>query len=990
MAMKRDEYDPRARVTLLADGSSQAGGGTAAAPSEIPPPPRGINVKTGDGQLTIEWEPVPGTLFYNIYFKTSKGVTKEGKEFDRFRYDAVGMERFKTKIGVTKENGNLIDTAAPPFLHTDLANGTCYHYVVTAVTKTGESPESEEVMAIPTPYCCVLQFGTEGYDDGEFKSPTGIALDPEGNIYIADTDTHSIQKFDKKGTFLARWGDEPGEAEGQFYYPRGLACNSQGDLFVVDANNHRIQKFDKDGNFLTVWGKFGFAWKGASQGVFDNPWGIAVDKDDNVYIADTLNNRIQKYTPDGEPILMWGKEGAFDGAFFYCRDVAIDFAGNVYVTDEINNRVQKFDSRGNFLAKWGKEGNGPGQFNGPWGITVDALGNVYVADTNNHRIQKFSGNGTFLCQWGNRGNTIGQFNFPYGVAVDREGFVYVVDSGNARVVQFAPMESHQTPVRTDQASTELPAPASITAKAGDSEVTLGWLDVPGAASYNLYFHTQSPVTPATGTCVEGVTAPYTHVGLENETPYHFILTAVAADGKESAPSPEVEATPSMIDMAAPQNPYMIINHGAFMTNLHDVIVTLSANDVDSGVTGFYLSETAMAPTATTPGWVEVEPVGKFGSTVPYTLSPGDGLKTVYAWFKDGGGNISAPGTNSILVNTSGYVSVAAWGKPGSGAHLLQGGEFGTPSFGLACDQNGDLYVVDAGNSRVQKFDHAGNFIHLWGMFGTAPSNFQNPTCIAVDDKGVVYVADTANHRLQRFDARTGSYLSKWGRQGGGDGQFNAPWGVAVDNKRGYVYVVDSANFRVQKFDRSGEFVMVWGSFGNADGQFYFARGIAVDENDGAVYVVDMGNHRIQKFDTSTNFIPQLLGKWGTKGQEPGQLWNPWGVACDRDGFLYVTDAGNHRVQKFDRDGNFETQWGGFGGAPGQFNFPYGITVDRRGSVFVLDSSNFRVQQFMPSDEGELNLREQAEATESESSALSENKAAKPEPEGTHLWSTPKQ
>jgi sugar lactone lactonase YvrE len=133
-----------------------------------------------------------------------------------------------------------------------------------------------------------------------------------------------------------------------------------------------------------------------------------------------------------------------------------------------------------------------------------------------------------------------------------------------------------------------------------------------------------------------------------------------------------------------------------------------------------------------------------------------------------------------------------------------------------------------------------------------------------------------------------------------------------------------------------------------------------------------------------------LGTWGTKGQEPGQFWNPWGIAIDRDRFLYVTDAGNHRIQKLDRDGNFETQWGGFGGSPGQFNFPYGIAVDRRGAIFVLDSSNFRVQQFMPADEGELQLREQAEVAESESSALLEKKSMAQDAEGTHLWSTPKQ
>src|SRR2546428_4390568 len=134
----------------------------------------------------------------------------------------------------------------------------CYHYVVTAVTKNGESPESGEVMGIPASYVCVMHFGTEGYDGGEVKSPTGVALDREGHIYVADTDTHTIQKFDKDGTFPIRLGYEAGDAEGQFYYPRALACTSQRHLIVIDAKNHRIQKLDKDGNVLPILGEVRF------------------------------------------------------------------------------------------------------------------------------------------------------------------------------------------------------------------------------------------------------------------------------------------------------------------------------------------------------------------------------------------------------------------------------------------------------------------------------------------------------------------------------------------------------------------------------------------------------------------------------------------------------------------------------------------------------------------------------------------------------------
>jgi DNA-binding beta-propeller fold protein YncE len=428
--------------------------------------------------------------------------------------------------------------------------------------------------------------------------------------------------------------------------------------------------------------------------------------------------------------------------------------------------------------------------------------------------------------------------------------------------------------------------------------------------------------------------------------------------------------PVLIDITAPQNPYAVIKHGAFKTNSPDVDVTISATDLDTGVCAYLISESPLTPMAGTPGWVEVTSAIKFGATIPFILSPADGQKTIYVWFKDIGNNVSTPATATILVNTSGYLCVSKWGKPGRGASLLHGGEFMAPMYGLTIDQQGSLFVVDNGNNRIQKFDNAGNFIILWGNFGSANANFHNPTGVACDGKGDVWVVDTNNHRVQKFDGKLGGYMMKFGSRWNGEGQFNAPWGIAVDRVRGYLYVVDSANFRVQKFDMTGEFIMAWGSFGNGDGQFYFPRGVAVDQEDGSVYVVDMGNHRIQKFDTSTNVLPQLLTKWGGSpaaghassplAQEAGQLRSPWGITVDGAGDVYVTDTGNHRVEKFDREGNFITQWGGFGNGDGQFNFPYGIAVDARGSVFVVDSGNTRVQQFMPAEEGSERLQDEVE------------------------------
>ncbi|MBM4126998.1 MAG: 6-bladed beta-propeller [Nitrospira sp.] len=947
-------------------------GDSVAEEDELPSAPANVHAKAGNGRITITWDPVPEAMYYNLYFQTTKGVQIKFSELTR---PIASADDFKTVIGVKKDKATCLEGATSPFVHDDLANGTCYHYVVTVVTPKGESLESQEVMAIPSPYLLAMVIGQEGVGDGEFSSPTGIALDKDGNLYVADTDNHSIQKFDKAGKFLARWGSEPGSQEGQFYYPRGLAVGPDDVVYVADSGNNRVQKFDLEGNVQKAWGKFGFAWRGADMGKFDVPWGLATDQEGNVYVSDTSNARIQKFQSDGQPLLKWGRDGSFDGAFFFPRGVAVDFVGNIYVADESNNRIQKFDPRGSFLTKWGREGSGPGQFKSPWGIACDALGNVYVVDSGNHRVQKFDGNGTFLCAFGNRGKTDAQVNFPYGIAVDKQGCVFVVDSGNGRVLKYVPTEEEQNRGKQEPAQAHMEGgaqpPRSVAVKAGDTEVFLSWMDVPGAVSYNLYFSTAPQLTPQGATKIEGVTNPYTHTGLTNDTPYFYAITASFEDETESGLSEEVTAMPVLIDITAPQNPYAVINHGAFMTNSPEVVVTVSANDVDTGVAAYFVSESPLTPMAGTPGWVEVTPALKFGATVPFILSPGDGQKTIYAWFKDVGNNVSTPAGATILVNTSGYLCVAKWGKPGRGASLLHGGEFMAPMYGLCIDQQGALFVTDNGNNRIQKFDHAGNFIILWGNFGAANANFHNPTGIACDGKGDVWVVDTNNHRVQKFDGKLGGYLMKFGSRGNGEGQFNAPWGIAIDRVRGFVYVVDSANFRVQKFDMSGEFIMAWGSFGNGDGQFYFPRGIAVDQSDGSVYVVDMGNHRIQKFDTSTNVLPQLLTKWGGSAeaghassplaQEAGQLRSPWGIAVDGAGDVYVSDTGNHRIEKFDREGNFISQWGGFGNGDGQFNFPYGITVDTKGSVFIVDSGNTRVQQFMPADEGSERLQEEAEA-----------------------------
>ena len=206
--------------------------------------------------------------------------------------------------------------------------------------------------------------------------------------------------------------------------------------------------------FVVGWGTLGI-----SDGQFDKPHEISVDPSGNVYVADTGNNRIQKFSSNGTFIAKWGTtcdlrlnvgctnsstlasslldEG--DGQFNSPSSVAVNpSSGNVYVADTGNNRIEEFTSSGIFIKKWGSSGSADGEFIGPTGIAVSvSSGNVYVADYGNNRIQVFKRDGTFITVWGSSGFGAYQFNGPKSIAVDpSSGEVYVTDIFNNRIQSF--------------------------------------------------------------------------------------------------------------------------------------------------------------------------------------------------------------------------------------------------------------------------------------------------------------------------------------------------------------------------------------------------------------------------------------------------------------------------------------------------------------------------------------------------------------------------
>ena len=214
-------------------------------------------------------------------------------------------------------------------------------------------------------------------------------------------------------------------------------------------------------------------------------------------------------------------------------------------------------------------------------------------------------------------------------------------------------------------------------------------------------------------------------------------------------------------------------------------------------------------------------------------------------------------------------------------------------------------------------------------FSIVKKGWNLPQQIAADDEGNIYVVDTGNSRIQKF-TNNGEFLSSWGTEGFEDGQFQHSTGIVIYENN--VYVVDEELDIVQKFDNDGNFILKWGGTGNENGEFNEPQGITIDSN-GIVYVADSKNHRIQQFTTDGEF----LSSFGKYGFGDGKLKIPVDVAVHGD-FIYVSDPGNYKIEKYNSDGivleSFDYKFGGFPVRPG------GLTVDPNGDIYFVDAAKY--------------------------------------------------
>jgi DNA-binding beta-propeller fold protein YncE len=263
-----------------------------------------------------------------------------------------------------------------------------------------------------------------------------LAIDPQGNLWVPDAQAHQFQVFTPDGTFVEAWGT-PGSGDGELnliasgYSYGAAAFDADGNLYVADTGNHRIQKFGPDRNFITAWGS-----QGAEDGQFLRPLTVAVDGRGRVFVGDDLRSDVQVFDSDGGYLATWGGKDAREGRLNGPSGITFDEEGNVWVADFNSNRVLQFSPEGEFLTAWGEYGSNEGELFEPQSLAVDAQGRVYVTEFGNYRVQVFDGEGKILAAWGESGRGEGQFDGIYGIVLDDAGHVYVSELLGKRVQKF--------------------------------------------------------------------------------------------------------------------------------------------------------------------------------------------------------------------------------------------------------------------------------------------------------------------------------------------------------------------------------------------------------------------------------------------------------------------------------------------------------------------------------------------------------------------------
>ena len=645
--------------------------------------------------------------------------------------------------------------------------------------------------------------------DATIGSPLGVVSDAAGNVYFSGL--NCVFKLGPNGALTRVAGNthpgytgDGGPATGaELNSPGGVALDNAGNLYIADTMNYRVRKVSPGGSISTVAGNgaVGFSGDGglATSAKLSAPTGVAVDSAGNLYIADTMNDRVREVSASGiiGTVAGGGTSGLGDGGpatsaqLSAPSGLAVDGAGNLYIADTGYNRVRRVSPNGTIntvagagsASYWGDGGPAvSAQVSNPGGVFVDGAGNLYIADMGNNRVRKVSASGiiTTIAGSGTGGYsgdggpaTSAQLNAPQGAAMDSAGNLYIADSGNNLVRKVSP----------DGIIATVAGNASCCLPLGDG----------GPAAFAQLSAPQGVAVDSGGSLYIGENG----AGRVRKVWPGGIITTVAGTGSYGFSGDGGAATEAQLShlsglaLDSAHNLYIADygNSRIRMVSFGGLITTIAG---DGSNIPLYTGDGGLATAAqlNLPSGVAVDMDGNL-----YIADAGDHrVRRVSA-----GGFIATVAGNGVV----GY---SGDGGPATNAQL------DAPAF-VAVDNAGNLFIADTYNNRVRKVSLtgiittvAGNGVQGYsGDGGLATSASLNwPEGVAVDGAGNLYIADRGNNRV-RWVSPTGiiTTVAGTGALGySGDGglatsaQLNGPYGLAIDSA-GNIYVADSGNGAVR-------------------------------------------------------------------------------------------------------------------------------------------------------------------------------------------------
>ncbi|MEK6248059.1 MAG: NHL repeat-containing protein [Planctomycetales bacterium] len=272
-----------------------------------------------------------------------------------------------------------------------------------------------------------VSWGRRGITDGRLQKPRAMAIDASNRLYIVDMMAR-IQIFNGEGELLARPWQTPEFANGK---PTGMTVDHNGNLMVADTHYYRILFYDPDGKLLeekTIGGK-----AGQGPGEFGLVTDVVQDSEGNYYVSEYGDfDRIQKFSPEGDFVAQWGGHGSEVGQFRRPQNMFIDQRDQIWVADACNHRIQIFNTKGHLIKIWGEQGPAQGQLSYPYDLVVDE-DYVWICEYGNNRIQKFTHDGKSVGCWGSGGRGECQLHNPWALARNSDGQIFVLDTNNHRV-----------------------------------------------------------------------------------------------------------------------------------------------------------------------------------------------------------------------------------------------------------------------------------------------------------------------------------------------------------------------------------------------------------------------------------------------------------------------------------------------------------------------------------------------------------------------------